>query len=718
MKHSKRFFPPVLIAAGAVLLMAVFALVPALSLWASERAALEQPHTRTAQAGAVSLTCDDIYIARMLKKLEQGRRDTSGAYQPAVTYPNSMDYRARGTVQAHDADQLIETAHSAGLLPDAWYESVCSAMVDGSYYTSTDSLGFMDYIVWSAREQDKGMYLIGLTVESQSNAIVGFWVSADVSENLPVPDTAAVLEAYTRYLGVEQANDWAVPVDTDYAENSIYSANAELLLSVQTGDYISYPHYELVGDGSEFSREYSRQYFCLNAKYMESAQIQEYQAYTRSFAGVPDMPIGAGPTGNVDWSMGGWGGWPAAAQDGCYELATSGIWIDAGSGESGRKRLILKTDYATRRQAPLCGVEGCPHADESCPAYVKENVLSALTCIGDKIYLLRGANSISAQEDNGRAQLWEVDPAAGNRRELYVFPLDCEVYADNFTCTDGSMLYGTIYDSGGAGSTGVRIDLATGAGTCFPLHGGRAGSPQVLGAAGTGLIVVFYQIPFDSALCPSAASIEPDRRTEDLYTLSNMRFIYYDTVSGLRRELAILPEMLNGSFTGGEALHDGKLYCTERVYREKDTMMDYRVWQVDLFTGELRMMEEFLDIGPRTSISVAGMLPAVREGQEPYLKISLTEEGNGRMKNTIYLLNMERAETLAFPSEQWEAYLPNTGPIAQTGDGDYMLITTGPLETTWDDTRQSYAIVSRAALLKGADEQEPIEMWTPEPALG
>lgn len=704
MKSRKRPFPSVLTAAGAVLLIAVFSLVPALGLWAGERAALGQPHERTAQAGAMSLTCDDIYIARMLKKLALARASTDSGYQSASTYPSSMTYAERGSVRANDAAKLIETVHEADLLPDAWYDSVRNA-INGSWYFSTDSIGFMNCIAWS--ERDEGMYVIGLTVETQSGTLIGFWVSAGESEDLPAPDTAAVLSAYTRYLGAEQANDWAVPVDTDFAANSIYSANAELLLTVQTGSYTAYPHYEFTQD----STPRARTYFCLNAQHMKNEKIQHCQAYTRSFSGVPDMPAGGGQMRSVQWAINGWGRSPAVTlPDCCYELATSGVWIDAASGESGRKQLILKTDYAARRQSPLCSVEGCPHEDASCPAYVSETDGDALTSIGGKLYLLRGANSILSVSDAGRARLTEIDPATGARRLLCQFPLHCEVYSDRLPCTDGAALYGMVYDAQNMGFVGVRIDLATGEYTNFPLSGGTASDPAILGPAETGMLIGFARIAFDSTLCPPAADSETGAVTNTLYARANVQCIYYNTATGLRQEVPLSEDLIKGDYISTATLEDGKLYCTERSRQKDDRVADYRVWQFNLFTGEKRLMYTYPNAGPDINLFVTGILQPMTEGQEKYLKVC-TDNGGGK-DMSVYLLNTEREETLQFPQDRWSVYWPYTGPLAQTNEPGAFLTASDPLENTWDDGRQSYD------LLSASGERAAIEMWLPEPALG
>ena len=70
-----------------------------------------------------------------------------------------------------------------------------------------------------------GYYIIGVTVESQSQKVVGLWGTAEEWAGLPEPDAPAVLAAYKTYLGMDSLADWAGPEGTKYAENGLYSAS-------------------------------------------------------------------------------------------------------------------------------------------------------------------------------------------------------------------------------------------------------------------------------------------------------------------------------------------------------------------------------------------------------------------------------------------------------------------------------------------------------------
>jgi len=711
MKHKKQKLLPVLAILGTVLLIVGFSAIPVLTLWVSERAALDTPHARTAQAGAVSLTCDDMYITRMLKKLVIARETVDSGYRNASYYPDSMSCYESYSARAQDIAALIETAHTEGFLPDAWYESVHGAL-DGPFYTSTDSLGFMNCIAYSAREGEEGIYLIGLTVETETNAIVGMWATAGGDEALPAPDTAAVLAAYMRYLGVEQANDWGVPVDTGYAENSIYSANAELLLSVQTGEYNTWPEYTI----TQYGVEHARRYFCLNAKYLENDKIQQYQAYTRSFAGVPDMPSMAGEMHTVQWRSGTWGELPCMMPDACYELAVCGMRIDAQTGGSITQRLLLKTDYATRRQSPLCSQPNCMHEDASCPAYTEGSVL--LAGIGEKLYMLYEAGGLTSQQESNRARLEVIDPAAGTRRLLCTFPVGCEMYSGSLVCTDGYALYGTMYEERGE-AIGARVDLTTGAISYWTLSDGTGYATEMLGAAGTG-IVVANDVSYNAELCPPVAEREKSwvRKNDG----ESVQCIYYDIATGLRRELSLPQQILDGKWDvrpmlgSYTPLYDGKFYGIDATLSEKGQTIMLAIWQVDILTGEMRKMEEIY-VEEYTDWYIVDVLPAMGEGQQEYLKVYCYPENGTEV--AIYLLGVERPETLKFSA----AYNPKTsinrnGPVSQTVLGDTMLMLPSSLATTWDDGRSTYALASLDALLAGRDELTPIDMWVPAPALG
>ena len=166
-KWKKWFARP----AAAVLCTGVLALalsaVPALTLWLGDAGLLAQPHARTQKAGALALTGEDMYLTRVLKKYS--RRGSLSGYQRAGTSPDSMYYVEPDGLLFH-----VEELASAGVLPEEW-AAYFMDQIGLSTYQSEDSLGFVNYISYGRRDENLGYYIIGVTVESQSQKVVGLW---------------------------------------------------------------------------------------------------------------------------------------------------------------------------------------------------------------------------------------------------------------------------------------------------------------------------------------------------------------------------------------------------------------------------------------------------------------------------------------------------------------------------------------------------------------
>ena len=96
----------------------------------------------------------------------------------------------------------VEELASAGVLPEEW-AAYFMDQIGLSTYQSEDSLGFVNYISYGRRDENLGYYIIGVTVESQSQKVVGLWGTAEEWAGLQEPDAPAVLAAYKTYLGME-----------------------------------------------------------------------------------------------------------------------------------------------------------------------------------------------------------------------------------------------------------------------------------------------------------------------------------------------------------------------------------------------------------------------------------------------------------------------------------------------------------------------------------
>ena len=85
----------------------------------------------------------------------------------------------------------VEELASAGVLPEEW-AAYFMDQIGLSTYQSEDSLGFVNYISYGRRDENLGYYIIGVTVESQSQKVVGLWGTAEEWAGLQEPDAPAV----------------------------------------------------------------------------------------------------------------------------------------------------------------------------------------------------------------------------------------------------------------------------------------------------------------------------------------------------------------------------------------------------------------------------------------------------------------------------------------------------------------------------------------------
>lgn len=249
--------------------------VPALALRLGDASLLAQPHARTRQAGAISLTGDDLYLTRVLKKFTG--RDALNGYQAASLWPSGMS-----SVEPSEMMDYVRQLADAGVLDAAWL-AYLEDQVGMSTYVGEDSLGFVSYITYGRRDENIGYYLLGITVERQTQKVVGLWATAEPELGIEPPDMEAVLTAYTAYLELDVLGDWVVPVDTDYEYGGLYSPSAGLLLTCSDGLYTTIPNPEFNLGGTSL-----RQYFGLNSVSVEPQTVQAWQEYTRSFGQTED----------------------------------------------------------------------------------------------------------------------------------------------------------------------------------------------------------------------------------------------------------------------------------------------------------------------------------------------------------------------------------------------------------------------------------------------
>lgn len=286
-KKQPRGLSRMLLAVCTGVLALAFSAVPALSLWLNDTQLLAQPHERTGQAGALALTSDDLYLTRILKKSSQ--RDAFGSGYTNLnnlTNPVNMNWTSNEEIL-----DLLNTVYEAGILPaELW--SYCSEHITQSFAAS-DNLGFVYYIAYgmdSIYISSEYHYVVGFTVENESQKVVGMYVSVPPGFEPPAVQKQALLEAYRDYLELDVFERWEDPADTFFAGSALYSPGAEAMLFCDTGSYRSHAY-----NGPQISiydtngNDYDRSYYCLNAFSYPEETVRGWQEYTRSFPAGTDV---------------------------------------------------------------------------------------------------------------------------------------------------------------------------------------------------------------------------------------------------------------------------------------------------------------------------------------------------------------------------------------------------------------------------------------------
>ena len=149
-----------------------------------------------------------------------------------------------------------------------------------------------------------------------------------------------------------------------------------------------------------------------------------------------------------------------------FSMTDTTAYLPAKFGDT---LLATKIDFATAQQQVLCSIDGCTHADASCPAFMAANddalsqyYTGGLVAAGDRLYwfINGGASPVNVRVD--------VSALDGSNRHTIVengsiFQLDCTM---SKCFTDGDALYLP------AASGLVRLD-DTGLTSVFPLNDGH-----------------------------------------------------------------------------------------------------------------------------------------------------------------------------------------------------------------------------------------------------
>ena len=402
----------------------------------------------------------------------------------------------------------------------------------------------------------------------------------------------------------------------------------------------------------------------------------------------------------------------------CYELAQSAADYD-------RSARVLKTDYATGRQEPVCKVPGCTHDSERCPAWLPNWERHSLLVLGEEVFLLytgfspaerealygrpweeywataydsiveSGAldaiadmdaykESVRADYALGRSPGYLDKISADGAARSRVFTLsDARSWnAVDFQWCDGAALYGVQVDPYQQLATAlVRLDLATGEAQDCPL----LDNEQVLGVEGSRFVTVRYVS--DEPLDPNADPELYNARMQN----ATAEFGLLTFPTGEREVLFREPNDRTVFLNGFLGVRDGVLYFEKNNAAGDGLQIVAR----DLSGAARVVTEEF----PSQGLWVRGdridsLLPV--GGSDP-LRWLLLENLDGQR----YVLNVESGE--------WQALPGQAVPVAQTADGRWMVGTEFHTPGTYG--RYNYALLSPDDLFAGSKAYNTVVMW-------
>ena len=197
-------------------------------------------------------------------------------------------------------------------------------------------------------------------------------------------------------------------------------------------------------------------------------QTAETPSGSPSSPTLPPMPAGPEPTGTLYQGAG-----VTPPEDNRAFSLPNMSWY---SSEDGRgfyipgSRILSYYDLESRRLTPLCAQSGCMHVDETCGAWLGEDVRGFLTYDGDWYVL---------SSENSGAVICQIDPQTREKRVLCAFTPREE--SEFYYYQSGYAAHGYAYlwlshnwmENGTYQSERnlVRVDLSDGSAETLPLDG-------------------------------------------------------------------------------------------------------------------------------------------------------------------------------------------------------------------------------------------------------
>lgn len=402
-----------------------------------------------------------------------------------------------------------------------------------------------------------------------------------------------------------------------------------------------------------------------------------------------------------------------------YELEQANVFVDA-AGDQWEELLILRTDFATRVQAPLCSVPGCAHTDTGCPAYLRarsDRSTFYLGIVNGQLYVLhtywREIESPRSAGEKPAAWLEAAAMDGSGRTPLTELPPEWRIPGP-FLLTDGTALYGQFVDTSDSSIHGIRIELESGDYTSFSF--GLDSGEELVGALGNQFLLSRSNHAIAEIAYPDIISSAERFYLTDQTAFAQLmnEFVLLNPAAGTRSRLseALLP-LAQGPSPYILFYQQQKYY-----FVTADTsVLTQRLWQCDFAKNECHILAQRVSDpdGGWWTIGSLTLFPSDSGIEEPYLQGSYwdgdTEQG--------FLLDVHDGAVYPTALRYRQAYYGTSPvvPLAQTDDGLW-LVQTAEMPDSWGRYRFSYALAAPETVFSGEGELYPIQMWMPETPLG
>lgn len=383
------------------------------------------------------------------------------------------------------------------------------------------------------------------------------------------------------------------------------------------------------------------------------------------------------------------------------------------SGALEKTWLILRIDYDTRTQAPLCSLPGCAHESTDCPAFLcgtAGNDRFNLTVVEGQLYVLHIFQDRSSEEYGLTAyptSVW-LDRAAmdgSGRERLAELPAGWGI-DEGFPVTDGAALYGQYVDLSDSSVHGIRVALDTGEITSFSF--GLDDREELMGAWGGQFILRRSDEAILQSAYPTVGT--PERMMgifpDSFGSYNAGTLVLYDPNAGTRTDLKDMLTQAGLSNVPYYAfIQQGKFY----YITTDDFLLPQYVWQLDLTNGTVRVLAEFSapSLSGWSSLKALQLFPAGTDTLEPYL-MNVCWGGRER----VFLLDVRDGSTQEVGLRYENAYEDLCMyPVAQTESGLW-LVPAGYEESEGHE-HYSFALAEPETVITGEGELYPIHQMYP-----